>query len=89
VAEKAIRNSTVKKVVKELGHIAVGVANNYAAENGVNTGAYAHLAHKAIESKNIRKELEDQIGNDIMNYAHEQEGPYGGKIILVTVLLKV
>lgn len=80
VAEKAMRNPTVKKVVKELGHIAVGVANNYAAENGVNTGAYAHLAHKAIESKNIRKELEDQIGNDIMNYAHEQAGPYGGKI---------
>lgn len=80
VAKKIIHNPTVKKVAKELGHIAVGVANNYAAENGVNTGAYAHLAHKAIESKNIRKELEDQIGNDIMDYAHEQAGPYGGKI---------
>lgn len=79
-AKKIMSNHTVKKVAKELGHIAVGVANNYASENGVNTGAYAHLAHKAIESKNIRKELEDQIGNDIMNYAHEQAGLYGGKI---------
>eukprot|EP01039_Chlorochromonas_danica_P011385 gene11385-12720_t len=79
-AKKVMSNPVVKKVAKELGHIAVGVANNYAAQNGVDTSAYANLANRAIESKNIKQELQQQIGNDIMQYAHEQAGQYGGKI---------
>ena len=81
-AKKVMHNPTVKKVAKELGHLAVGVANNYAMQNGVDTTAYANIANKAIESKNIKKELENQIGNDIMSYANEQAAQHyaGGKI---------
>ena len=76
-AKKVMSNPVVKKVAKELGHIAVGVANNYAAQNGMDTSTYASLANRAIESKNVKQEIQQQIGNDIMNYAHEQSG---GKI---------
>eukprot|EP01039_Chlorochromonas_danica_P011552 gene11552-12933_t len=78
-AKKVINNPAVKKVAKELGHMAVSVANNYAAENGMDTSAYANIANKAIESKNVKREIQNQISNDIMNYAnaHEQAG---GKI---------
>jgi hypothetical protein len=38
-AKKVMSNPVVKKVAKELGHIAVGVASNYAAENGMDTSA--------------------------------------------------
>ncbi len=80
-AKKVMSNPVVKKVAKELSHIAVGVANNYAAENGMDTSAYANIANKAIESKNVKRELQEQIGNDIMNYAHEHSGVQrGGKI---------
>jgi hypothetical protein len=76
-AKKVMSNPVVKKVAKELGHLAVGVANNYAAQNGMDTSAYANIANKAIESKNVKQEIQQQIGNDIMNYAHAQAG---GKI---------
>jgi hypothetical protein len=79
-AKKVMSNPIVKKVAKELGHIAVGVANNYAAKNGMDTSAYANLANKAIESKSIKQELQQQIGDDILHYAHEQAGVHGGKI---------
>lgn len=82
-AKKVMSNPVVKKVAKELGHIAVGVANNYAAQNGMDTSTYANLANRAIESKNVKEEIQHQIGNDILNYDHEQSGvgPYrGGKI---------
>jgi hypothetical protein len=79
-AKKVMSNPVVKRVAKELGHLAVGVAHNYAAENGMDTSAYGNLAHKAIESKNIKRELQEQMGNDIMDYAHEHSGLNGGKI---------
>ena len=80
-AHTVMHNPVVKKVAKELGHLAVGVAENYAAQNGMDASAYGNLAHKAIESKNIKRELQEQIGDDIMNYAHEQAGRHvGGKI---------
>lgn len=76
-AKKVMSNPVVKKVAKEIGHIAVGVASNYAAQNGIDASAYAKIANRAIESKNVKQEIQQQIGNDIMNYAHEQ---VGGKI---------
>jgi hypothetical protein len=81
-AKAVMHNSTVKKVAKELGHLPVGVANNYAMQNGVDTTPYAHIANRAIESKNIKKELEDQMGHDIMSYANEKAAQHyaGGKI---------
>ena len=80
-AIKVMHNPVVKKVAKELGHLAIGVAENYAAQNGVNASAYGNLAHRAIESKNIKHELQQQIGDDIMQYAHEQAAHHmGGKI---------
>jgi hypothetical protein len=79
-AKKIMKNPVVKKVAKELGHIALGVASNYAAENGMDTSAYANIANRAIESKNVKRELQEQMGNDIMNYAHEHSGIHGGKI---------
>lgn len=46
----------------------------------MDASAYGNLAHKAIESKNIKHELQEQIGDDIMRYAHEQAGHHvGGK----------
>jgi hypothetical protein len=46
----------------------------------MDTTAYASLANRAIESKNVKDEIQHQIGNDILNYAHTQSGvaPYGG-----------
>ena len=69
-AKKVMSNPVVKKVAKELGHLAVGVANNYAAQNGMDTSAYANIANKAIESKNVKQEIQNQISSDIMNYAN-------------------
>lgn len=80
-AKNVIKIPVVKKVAKELGHLAVGVAENYAAQNGMDASAYGNLAHKAIEYKNIKRELQEQIGDDIMRYANEQVGSHmGGKI---------
>jgi hypothetical protein len=80
-AKSVMHNPVVKQVAKELGHLAVSVGENYAAQNGVNASAYGNLAHRAIESKNIKHELQQQIGDDIMQYAREQAGYHmGGKI---------
>ncbi len=83
--QKALKNPAVKKVAKELAHIGVEMANNHAQTNGVNTQPYANMAHKAVESKNIAHELEQQVSNDVINYAHQQSGVpqgqhYGGKL---------
>ena len=48
------------------------MANNYAQQQGVDTNAYADLAHHAVESKNVKSALQHQIGNDVMDYAHEK-----------------
>jgi len=74
VAKKVLGNPVVKRVSKELGHLAVASAHQYAANNDMNISGYANIAHKAIEAKNIKHDLQEQIGNDIVNYAHEQAG---------------
>ena len=60
------------------------MANNYAQQQGVDTSAYANLAHHAVESKNVNQALQNQMGNDVMNYAHEKAYQHmqGGKIRL-------
>lgn len=73
-AKKVMKNPIVKKVAKELGHIAIGVANNYAQQNGMDASPYAYLAHNAVEGRNIQHELEEQVANDVINYAHQQTG---------------
>ena len=81
-AKQALKNPVVRKVAKELSHIGIEMANNYAAQQGMNTNAYADLAHHAVESKNVKHALQNQIGNDVMDYAHEKAHQHmtGGKI---------
>ena len=71
-AQQALKNPVVKSVAKELSHIGIEMANNYAQQQGVDTNAYADLAHHAVESKNVKSALQHQIGNDVMDYAHEK-----------------
>ena len=71
-AQQALKNPVVKSVAKELSHIGIEMANNYAAQQGVDTNAYADLAHHAVESKNVKSALQHQIGNDVLDYAHEK-----------------
>jgi hypothetical protein len=83
-AQQALKNPVVRKVAKELSHIGIEMANNYAQQQGVDTNAYADLAHHAVESKNVKQALQNQVGNDVMNYAHEKAYQHmqGGKIKL-------
>lgn len=81
-AQQALKNPVVKQVAKELSHIGIEMANNYAQQQGVDTNAYANLAHHAVESKNVKSALQHQIGNDVVDYAHEKAYQHmtGGKI---------
>ena len=71
---KAFKHPVVKRVAKNLGHLAVEVATKKAAERGYDAAPYAELAHKAIESKDVQDQLQDQVANDVMDYAHAQAG---------------
>jgi hypothetical protein len=81
-AQQALKNPVVKQVALELSHIGIEMANNYAQQQGVDTNAYANLAHHAVESKNVKSALQHQIGNDVMDYEHEKAYQHmnGGKI---------
>eukprot|EP00981_Chlorochromonas_danica_P013198 scaffold5965_cov109-Ochromonas_danica.AAC.4 len=58
-AKKVMSNPVVKKVAKELGHIAVGVANNYAAQNG---GVATNLITGALMGAGKRKPAKKGCG---------------------------
>ena len=78
--KKALKNPIVKKAVKQLGHIAVEVANKKAGENGIDASAYTDIAHRAIENKNVSEDLQNQVANDVVNKAHKMAGIEGGRV---------
>ena len=41
--KKALKNPVVRQVAKELGHIVVGVAENYAQQHGVDVSSYSNI----------------------------------------------
>ena len=96
---KIMRNPVVKKLAKELGHLAVATGTQVMANQGVDVTPYTNLAHKAIESKNISKELQHQVAEDALGLATSQAGQFmggallpngaiGGKMKLGTKILK-
>lgn len=80
--QKAMKNKAVKDTVKALGHIATNTLDTMAKQQGYDTSAYADIANRAIENKKgVRKDIANQLSNDIINQAQEaSHRTTGGKL---------
>ena len=70
--QKAMKDPTINRAVKDLGHVALASATQKLADNGYNSTAYSNLAHQAIEGHNVKDQLKQQLANDVVDYAHEK-----------------
>jgi hypothetical protein len=78
-AKAVVSNPVVQRVARQIGHMAIGAADKFVEKKGFKSSPYAALAHRALESEDVRKELQEQVGNDIVEYAAKKSG-YGGSL---------